>query len=84
MLTRLTGFLEESKIIYERQFGFQKNKLTTFAVLDIYTEIVNSLDKGDLACIVLLDFAEAFDTVDHKILTSKLENYGLRGYITHI
>ena len=63
MLKRLTGFLEKSKIIYEHQFGFQKNKSTTYAVLDIYTEIVNSLDKGDLACSVFLDFAKAFDCV---------------------
>ena len=81
MLKRLTGFLEKSKIIYEHQFGFQKNKSTTYAVLDIYTEIVNSLDKGDLACSIFLDFAKAFDTLDHKILISKLENYGLRGIL---
>ena len=79
MLNRLTGFPKKSKIIYEHQFGFQTNKSTTFAVLDIYTEIVNSLDKVDLACSAILDFAKAFDTVDHKILISKLENYGLRG-----
>ena len=44
----------------------KKKKSTTFIVLDIYTEFVNSLDKGDLACIVFLDFAKAFDSVDHK------------------
>ena len=54
-------------LIYEHQFGFQKKKKsTTFIVLDINTEFVNSLDKGDLACIVFLDFAKAFDSVDHK------------------
>ena len=79
MLKRLTGFLEKSKIIYEHQFGFQKNKSTTYAVLDIYTEIVNSLDNHDLACSVFLDFAKAFNIIEHKILISKLENYGLKG-----
>ena len=79
LLNRLIGFLEKSKIIYEHQFGFQKNKSTTFEVVDIYTEIVNCLDQGDLACSVLLDFEKSFDTTDHKILTSELENYGLRG-----
>ena len=79
MLKRLTGFLEKSKIIYEHQFGFQKNKSTTYAVLDIYTEIVNSLDNRDLACSVFLDFAKAFNIIEHKILISKLENYGLKG-----
>ena len=81
MLKRLTGFLEKSKIIYEHQFGFQKNKSTTYTVLDIYTEIVNSLDNGDLACSVFLDFAKAFDIIEHKILISKLENYWLKGTV---
>ena len=75
----MTGFLEKRKLIYEHHFGLQKNKSTTFAVLDICTRIVNSLDKGDLACSVFLDFAKAFDIADHKILISKLENYGLKG-----
>ena len=37
-------------------------------VLDIYTKIVNSLDKSNLPCSVFLNFAKAFDTIDHKIL----------------
>ena len=81
MLKPLTSFIEKNKIIYEHQFGFQKNRSTTLAVVDLYTKIVNTLDKGNYACSVFLDFAKAFDTVNHKILISKLENYGIRGTI---
>ena len=72
MLTRLLDFLDRNNIIYKHQFGFQKNKPTTQAVFDLYTRIVGALDKGDYACSVFFDFAKAFDTVDHKILISKL------------
>ena len=79
MLTRLLDFLDKNNIIYKHQFGFQKNKSTTQAVFDLYTRIVGALDKGNYACSVFLDFAKAFDTVDHRILLSKLQNYGIRG-----
>ena len=35
MLTRLLDFLDKNNIIYQHQFGFQKNKSTTPAVFDI-------------------------------------------------
>ena len=79
MLTRLTEYLEKSKIIYEHQFGFQKNRSTTLAVLDLNTRITKALDRGNYAASVFLNFAKAFDMVNHQILLSKLENYGIRG-----
>ena len=77
MLTRLTKHLDKSKIIYEHQFGFQKNRSTTLAILDLST--TKALDSGNYAASVFLDFAKAFDTVNNQILLSKLENYGIRG-----
>ena len=81
MQRRLTKFLDQNKIIYEHQFGFQKNKSTTLAVLDLYSQILQTLEKKNIACNVFLDFAKAFDTVDHEILTKKLEHYGIRGVV---
>ena len=79
MNSRLTKFLDTKKIIYEDQFGFQKRKSTTLAILDLYTKILKSFKNKEYACRVFLDFAKAFDTVDHQILLRKLEHYGIRG-----
>ena len=79
MQDRLSKFLIDNNIIYEHQYGFQKGKSTTLAVLDMCEKIVNSFENKKYACNVFLDFAKAFDTVNHHILVSKLEYYGIRG-----
>ena len=45
----------------------------------ITEKIRNAIDNNQYACGVFLDFQKAFDTVNHRILLSKLEYYGIRG-----
>ena len=41
--------------------------------------IRKALDEDKLACGVFTDFQKAFDSVDHDILFSKFNHYGVRG-----
>ena len=40
---------------------------------------MSALEDKKIACCILLDFAKAFDTVNHNILLRELENFGIRG-----
>ena len=42
-------------------------------------KIQNALGDGKYACGVYLDFQNAFDTVNHKLLLCKLKRYRIRG-----
>ena len=49
------------------------------ALIAIIDKITESLEKGDYALGIFLDFSKAFDTVYHSILLNKLHNYEIRG-----
>ena len=79
MYSRLYGFLNVYNCISELQFGFRAKHSASHALVSITEKIREALDSGHFACGVFIDLQKAFDTVDHNILVSKLEYYGVRG-----
>ena len=71
--------MNENNLIYEYQFGFRKKYSTNHALLSIIEQIKSNLDTKKFACGVFVDLQKAFDTVNHDILLSKLEYYGING-----
>ena len=78
-LIKLYNFFEQHDILFENQFGFRKNNSTIYALMEITEKIKESIDKGKFGCGIFIDLKKAFDTVNHKILLTKLEHYGVRG-----
>lgn len=76
---RLDDFLRLHDILIPQQFGFRKNCSTSMGVLNLVNTIINAIDAGKFCLGVFLDLSKAFDTIDHDILLSKLEHYGIRG-----
>ena len=82
--TRLYSFLEDTKSLYNLQFGFRSKHSTDHALIQITEQIRDALDNGKYSCGIFVDLQKAFDTVDHHILLRKLEHYGVRGSVNNL
>ena len=43
------------------------------------SKIISAVDNKKCTIGVFIDLKKAFDTIDHKLLLTKLEQYGIRG-----
>ena len=66
-------------LCYGLCYGFLKNRSCVNQLLSVLHAIGEALDKNIQSDLIYLDFAKAFDSVDHSILLAKLNAYGVSG-----
>lgn len=76
---QLVDHLEYNKLLYENQYGFQKNKSTVHSLLKLTNYVAEGLNNKKYVAGVFLDLKKAFDVVPHDILLKKLSYLGIRG-----
>ena len=66
-------------MVPEDQHGFIKGKSTLSQLLNHIEESIRNWEDGKASDTIYLDFAKAFDKVDHDILCHKLKILGITG-----
>ena len=74
---RIFQFLTENNILFHHQFEFRPGHTSSYALINFVNKIANAVDSNKYLAGVFLDLSKAFDTLDHDILLTKLEAYGI-------
>lgn len=72
MYSQLNTFLNKHNILHNLQYGFREDSSTELAVSHIVDNIIDALDNKLINVSIFLDFAKAFNTINHDILHSTL------------
>ena len=79
MVSNLMGYLESNCILTPNQHGFRAGHSCESQLIEFTYELTRNLDKNIQTDVVVLDFAKAFDKVNHSLLIHKLNSYGVTG-----
>ena len=63
----------------EHQHGFRKGRSCLTQLLAHHDNVISMLEEGSNVDVIYLDFAKAFDKVDHNIVLNKIQQLGIRG-----
>jgi hypothetical protein len=77
--TRMISYLNKQSTLHSSQHGFRINHSTMTAVIDVLESITSALNNKFFSIALFVDVSKAFDSIDHRLLLSKLHVYGIRG-----
>ena len=77
IVSGLMSHLDQHKVLHPHQHGFRKGLSCETQLIEFSHELLQSMHAGHQTDMVVLDFAKAFDKVNHLKLIHKLETYGI-------
>jgi hypothetical protein len=76
---RLMSFFTKHNVLHASQHGFRPRHNTITAISDALDSITSALNEKLLSIALFIDVSKAFDSLDHRLLFTKLHSYGVRG-----
>ena len=77
--TALVKYLEDNNLLPSDQHAYIRGRSTLSQLLNHVEDAIRNWEEGKATDTIYLDFAKAFDKVDHDILCHKLKELGVSG-----
>ena len=79
ILDQLLPVMEQNAIVSKYQSAYRELHSTETALCRIHNDLLTNVCSGKASLLVLLDLSAAFDTIDHNLLLSDLQSFGVQG-----
>lgn len=79
MFRQLMDYFTDNDLFCIEQYGFRPGHSTELAAINLVNHTILQMDAMNMPINIYIDLSKAFDILDHSILFSKLEHYGVRG-----
>ena len=74
VVSRLLEHITTNDLHAPMQSGYKQYHRTEVALVKVYSDILQAMDKKQGIALLLLDLSAAFDTIDHGILLRRLHD----------
>ena len=77
----IVQFMTEHTLFNSSQHGFRGGRSCLSQLLNHFDKITHELEMGNGVDVIYLDFAKAFDKLDHGVTLAKLRALGIKGHL---
>ena len=77
----IVKYLETNNLLNQGQHGFRTGRSCLTQLKDHYDRVLHQCETGANVDVIYLDFAKAFNKVDHNIPLSKIKNMAIGGRV---
>ena len=77
IMQELLPFLDEHKLLDDRQAGFRHTRSVTTQLAETHSIYAEHMSNNVPFDTIYIDFKKAFDSIDHRLLMHKLESLGI-------
>ena len=79
LVSNIMAHWEKYNVLVPNQHGFRGKRSCESQLIELTDELSKNIDQGYQTDVIVLDFAKAFDRVNHSLLCEKIKSYGITG-----